>query len=184
MGATLIGALLGKMIVGDRLRVVGADRQPFASLSANPDAATVDPIAERDCIFCPDSFGVGAKLRDRHSQPEYAYPYAPVELGESATSKSHRPANNDEPNDNYRYGGTFADSRTFARPSAALNASSSDNLLPESRSLGSKPLERPGGQASAAEAGKAEATPPPPARSAPPSGSQDETKLQAPPEPE
>ncbi len=177
MGATLMGTLLGKMIAGDRLRVVGPEQQPFASLSANPDAATADPVAQPDCIFCPDSFGVGAKLRDRRTEYGYAYPYAPVELNDSHTGEMNKPAPIDAQEGDYQYGGSFS-ARAFSSEASASLSPSPRDLLPESHSLGTQPLERPNAQSVPGAREKNNNLLSPPRKSAAPSPLKDQTEPQ------
>lgn len=139
VGAMFGGALLGKMSVGDRLRVVGSETRPFSSLSANPDAATPDRLVDMDCVGCPDSFGIGARLGRNRADDSYAYPYAPVTLGGEASAAPKEIANVEPVDDGYRYGGRFPDpAPDKPRPTSLRSAAAMGDGGFETRPLAEK----------------------------------------------
>lgn len=127
------GALLGKMVVGDRLRIAGSDIRSFASLSANPDAATPDSVAGTICDNCPDSFGIGARLGRERAEQDYAYPYAPVTLGGPSSGSSQAIADVPPVDDGYQYGGRF--------PDTPEKAATHPHIQPVRRDMGSGAFE-------------------------------------------
>lgn len=99
---TVGGIILGNIAAGPLTDERTAATASFSRLSANPDAQNARGEGAAPCLDCPDSYGVGARLRadrDQRMSDEFR------ELG-AVDVDPPLPA---DPIDDYRYGGRFPD---------------------------------------------------------------------------
>lgn len=108
------GMLLGNLATGSGRPGTLSDRQPFSSLSSNPDAALPPPADADSCLSCPDSYGVAARMRaDREKRMGGTF----RELGYVDPDGIAL----DDEEDGYRYGGRFPDPATATAPAKFNN---------------------------------------------------------------
>ncbi len=105
------GTILGNIAAGPLADQRAAATASFSGLSANPDAQNPPGEGAAPCLDCPDSYGVGARLRadrDQRMSDEFR------ELG-AVDVDPPLPA---DPIDDYRYGGRFPDPEPGERGAA------------------------------------------------------------------
>lgn len=98
------GMMLGDLAVGSRTNGLAEERPSYASLSANPDALTLQSGGSPPCADCADSYGAAKPWRaqrDARMSDEFrALGAVAVDVDPPVT----------DPADDYRFGGRFADS--------------------------------------------------------------------------
>lgn len=102
LAGTVGGIILGNIAAGPLADERAAATASFSRLSANPDAQSAPGEGAAPCLDCPDSYGVGARMRadrDQRMSDEFR------ELG-AVDVDPPPPA---DPVDDYRYGGRFPD---------------------------------------------------------------------------
>lgn len=99
---SVVGVWLGYIIVSDFRPLVSARTAPYAELSGNPDALSIDSHPVAPCENCADSYGSARYATEQHA-PSDDNVYR--DLGRVVIDYSQSEA----PADDYRYGGRFPD---------------------------------------------------------------------------